>query len=134
MRIDPRDNVEVSLETGHKTALTDIKEGESIIKYGFPIGHATKDIKRGAGAYHNLKTNLEVVVEYTYTPREIKEQEADCGRTFMGYEREDGSVGIRTRWIINTVGCINRSRSGLPKRPAPRALPIHSAARTWGRF
>ncbi len=110
MRIDPRDNVEVSLETGHKTALTDIKEGESIIKYGFPIGHATKDIKKGELVHtHNLKTNLEVVVEYTYTPREIKEQEADCGRTFMGYEREDGSVGIRNEvWIINTVGCINR--------------------------
>ena len=30
MRIDPRDNVEVSLETGHKTALTDIKEGKAL--------------------------------------------------------------------------------------------------------
>ena len=36
MRIDPR-TMSVSLETGHKTALTDIKK-ENIIKYGFPIG------------------------------------------------------------------------------------------------
>ena len=110
MRIDPRDNVEVSLETGHKTALTDIKEGENIIKYGFPIGRATRDIKKGELVHtHNLKTNLEGVVEYTYTPREIKEQETDCVRTFMGYQREDGSVGIRNEvWIINTVGCVNK--------------------------
>ena len=110
MRFDPRDYVEVSLETGHKTALTDIKEGENIIKYGFPIGRATRDIKKGELVHtHNLKTNLEGVVEYTYTPREIKEQETDCVRTFMGYQREDGSVGIRNEvWIINTVGCVNK--------------------------
>ena len=31
----------------HKVALKDIKKGENIIKYGNPIGHATKDIKKG---------------------------------------------------------------------------------------
>ena len=46
MRIDERDNIEVDLDTGHKVALRDIKKGESVIKYGFPIGHATEDIKR----------------------------------------------------------------------------------------
>ena len=109
MRIDPRDNVEVSLETGHKTALTDIKEGENIIKYGFPIGRATRDIKKGELVHtHNLKTNLEGVVGIPIPPREIKEQ-TDCVRTFMGYQREDGSVGIRNEvWIINTVGCVNK--------------------------
>lgn len=32
---------------GHKTANRDIKEGEDIIKYGYPIGHAIRDIKNG---------------------------------------------------------------------------------------
>ena len=39
-----------SLDTipfGHKIALTDIKKGSNIIKYGQPIGHALTDIKRG---------------------------------------------------------------------------------------
>ena len=47
MRIHERDNVEVNVENGHKYALCDIKKGENIIKYGFPIGHATEDIAAG---------------------------------------------------------------------------------------
>ena len=35
------------IDKGHKTALTDIKEGENIIKYGMPIGKAVKDIAAG---------------------------------------------------------------------------------------
>ena len=41
VRINPNDNVEVSLENGHKYAVRDIKKGESVIKYGFPIGSAS---------------------------------------------------------------------------------------------
>ena len=37
-RISSLDNVEVDLSTGHKTASADIKKGENVIKYGFPIG------------------------------------------------------------------------------------------------
>ena len=33
---------------GHKIALADIKEGEKVIKYGFPIGVAKQDIKAGS--------------------------------------------------------------------------------------
>ena len=29
------------IDKGHKIALADIKQGENVIKYGFPIGHAT---------------------------------------------------------------------------------------------
>lgn len=51
--INPKDNVAVVLDRdqtipyGHKIALRDIQEGEQIIKYGFPIGRAKKDIKKG---------------------------------------------------------------------------------------
>ena len=45
MLINPNDNVEVNLDNGHKYAIRDIKCGENIIKYGFPIGHATADVK-----------------------------------------------------------------------------------------
>ena len=46
MQIHKNDNVEVR-EDGHKYALTDIKAGENVIKYGSPIGHATENIKKG---------------------------------------------------------------------------------------
>ena len=42
------DNKEITLKEdvkrGHKIAIEDIKVNENIIKYGFPIGHAIKDI------------------------------------------------------------------------------------------
>ena len=45
-QINPNDSVATDLDSGHKYALRDIKEGENVIKYGFPIGHATRDIKK----------------------------------------------------------------------------------------
>lgn len=66
IRINPRDNVAVALEplksgesalgvtlredipAGHKFALCDIAENENVVKYGFPIGHATQPIPAGS--------------------------------------------------------------------------------------
>ena len=43
---------------GHKFALRDIRNGESIIKYGENIGHAVTDIPKGDHVHvHNVKTN-----------------------------------------------------------------------------
>ena len=54
---------------GHKVAINDMKEGEDIIKYGYPIGHALKDLKAGEWINEdNLKTNLSGKLEYTYSP------------------------------------------------------------------
>ncbi len=42
---------------GHKIALKDIKAGEHIIKYGYPIGAATKNISCGEHVHtHNLSS------------------------------------------------------------------------------
>ena len=44
---------------GHKFALTDIAEGEAVIKYGNPIGVAKTDIAKGSWIHtHNMKTGL----------------------------------------------------------------------------
>ena len=32
---------------GHKCALREIAEGENVIKYGYPIGHATAAVPQG---------------------------------------------------------------------------------------
>ena len=111
MLINKLDNVEVDLSTGHKFARFDIKEGENIIKYGNPIGHALCDIKAGEQVHtHNMKTNLSGIIEYKYTPFEDTEHPSPYkDRTFMGYVRRDGSVAIRNEiWIVNTVGCVNK--------------------------
>jgi altronate hydrolase len=117
MLINKLDNVEVNLETGHKWAICDIKAGENVIKYGSPIGHATCDIKAGEHVHtHNLKTNLGDNMEYTFEP-EYYEQPVAEEQYFYGYEREDGSVGIRNDvWIINTVGCVNNTAKRIAER------------------
>lgn len=114
MKINEKDNVEVALReaegipAGHKRALTEIKKGEPVIKYGNPIGLATADIAAGEWVHtHNLKTGLGDLLEYTYEP-EVTELEKKDARTFMGYKRADGKVGIRNEvWVIPTVGCVN---------------------------
>ena len=98
------------IPAGHKFALRPITKGENIIKYGSPIGHAKADVQVG---YHvhtqNVKTNLGSLLEYEYTP-DFADVKALTPRTFMGFKREDGTVGIRNEvWIVPTVGCVTLS-------------------------
>ena len=81
---------------GHKVLINDVKEGQDIIKYGYPIGHARKDLKAGEWVNeNNLKTNLSGTLEYEYKPVDEKLQIAKENRTFKGYVRKNGDVGVR---------------------------------------
>ncbi len=108
VKIHEKDNVHIDLESGHKYALCDIDEGEHVIKYGFSIGKATEKIEKGEHVHsHNLKTDLDGTLEYTYTPSFENAQEYEPF-TVMAYRRKNGLVGIRNDvWIVNTVGCVN---------------------------
>ena len=130
IRINPRDNVAVALhpvaagETllvgggavtaaedipqGHKIALAGIACGQPVVKYGYPIGHATADIAAGAWVHtHNMRTNLSGEEEYSYEPK-VPAVEPVEPETFMGFRRRDGRVAVRNEiWIIPTVGCVN---------------------------
>ena len=54
------------IPAGHKFALRDIAEGEDIIKYGNPIGHATRNIRKGELVdHHNIATNLSGTIDYS---------------------------------------------------------------------
>lgn len=103
---------------GHKIAIKDLKAGENVIKYGFPIGHAMED--KPAGSWmneHNIKTNLAGLLSYEYHPKEVVLSIPDEHRTFMGYRRKDGQIGIRNEmWIIPTVGCVNGIVTKLAER------------------
>ncbi|RIV23122.1 altronate dehydratase [Alicyclobacillaceae bacterium I2511] len=106
------------IPAGHKISLTDIQQGGGIFKYGVPIGQAVVRIQRGQWVHsHNLQTNLSGKLEYQYQPE--KPLVADMGghnlpKYFAGYVRESGEVGIRNEiWIINTVGCINKTAEKL---------------------
>ncbi|MDW7656142.1 MAG: altronate dehydratase family protein [Bacillota bacterium] len=126
--IHPADHVVVLLEdsadgipAGHKIARQKIKCGETIFKYGSPIGHAIRDIAPGEWVHsHNLATSLSA----NWQPEPITEQQEQDAQVipaksdampaddepdvFFGYRRADGQVGIRNEiWILPTVGCVN---------------------------
>ena len=137
IKINPADNVAVALQDlsqgtvvegvtlsmdiprGHKIVLHDLKAGENVVKYGFPIGHVTRDAAAGTMVDHTcIKTNLEGLLEYKYEPLpEIAGQAGNderharpdrASRTFKGFRRADGQVGVRNQiWVIPNVGCVN---------------------------
>ncbi|MBD7910763.1 MULTISPECIES: altronate dehydratase family protein [Clostridium] len=96
---------------GHKVAIKNIKKGQDILKYGYSIGKAKEDIKVGDWVHsHNLGTGLGEILEYNFKGdiKEVHKEKSDL--TFKGYVRDNGEVGIRNEiWIINTVGCINKT-------------------------
>ena len=131
LKINPADNVAVAISelksgetitvdgvsivlkenipAGHKVALKDFSEGEDIIKYGYPIGHARMAVKQGSWMNEKqIQTNLAGLLEYTYNPVEVSLDIPKKDLTFKGYRRKNGEVGIRNEiWIIPTVGCVN---------------------------
>lgn len=125
MLINNNDNVEINISDGHKYAVRDIEKGENIIKYGQSIGHATEFIKKGEHVHtHNMKTNLSDNLEYTYSPKFYDIEQCSEKITFMGYERENGDVGIRNDiWIVNTVGCVNKVAEKLAKLTGAKFFP-----------
>ena len=55
------------ITAGHKFAIREIKKGEPVIKYGYPIGSATCDIPQGSHVHiQNTKTLLSEDASYTY--------------------------------------------------------------------
>lgn len=105
------------VEKGHKVALCPIARGEKVIKYGFPIGYATRDIQIGEIVHtHNIRTTLEGLIDYRYEHDDNQSVLKASDRTFKGYLRKNGCVGIRNEiWIINTVGCVNKTAELLAK-------------------
>ncbi|MDO7905546.1 altronate dehydratase family protein [Paenibacillus sp. JX-17] len=94
---------------GHKIALGDLQAGDLIIKYGYPIGHATMDIRKGEWVHtHNIKTNLAGEEQYEYVQDLHPVVHADRQLSFQGYRRRNGKAGIRNDlFVIPTVGCVN---------------------------
>ncbi len=103
--------IEVLQDTpaGHKVLIKDATKGTDIIKYGYPIGHAKEDLVAGQWVNeNNLKTNLEGTLSYEYHPVNEKLNIKKDNRTFKGYVRKNGEVGVRNEiWVVPTVGCVN---------------------------
>ncbi len=90
---------------GHKVAIRAIAKGETVVRYGQIIGHATDDIAAGTHVHsHNLgmgphSTEYAIGTESHALPQLEP-------RVFQGYHRADGSVGTRNYLgILTSVNC-----------------------------
>ena len=126
VRLDPSDNVVTAiraLETGtqvegvtttglipsgHKIATRAIPKGGEIRKYAQLIGYAHEDIAPGDHV-HTQNTdfrNTEQDYEFGTDLRPVEMVPEDKRDTFMGYRRENGSVGTRNYIaIVTSVNC-----------------------------
>lgn len=71
---------------GHKIALKDLNVGDTVFKYGTDIGKVVKPIRQGEHLHvHNVKTKKVV---------------GHMQKSFFGYRRDNGRVGIRNHVLI----------------------------------
>ncbi|MFM9279370.1 galactarate dehydratase [Paenibacillus jiagnxiensis] len=130
IKVNPKDNMAIIVNTGglpkgtkfpcgleliskvpqgHKVALSDISEGEPIIRYGEIIGFALKTIAKGNWIEESLvqlptPPRLEELSIATHVPKRLPPLE---GYTFEGYRNEDGSAGTKNILGITTsVQCV----------------------------
>ena len=93
------------IPTGHKVAVTPIAKGEALRKYAQVIGYASEDIAAGAHVHtHNVEfRNTDTAYEFGTDLRPAAPMEP---ATFMGFRRENGSVGTRNYIaVVTSVNC-----------------------------
>jgi galactarate dehydratase len=94
---------------GHKVALTNLDQGEAIIRYGEVIGYAVRPIKKGSWVDESLvklptPPQLDRLPIANNVPKPLPPLE---GYTFEGYRNKNGSVGTRNILGITTsVQCV----------------------------
>lgn len=97
-----------AIPAGHKIASSDISAGARILKYGQTIGYAMSDIPSGTHLHtHNVEFRAtDAAYQFGTNLRDVApvpEQDRD---TFLGYRRENGSVGTRNYIaIVTSVNC-----------------------------
>lgn len=123
IRLDPDDNVvtatrvlEVAtavedattkglIPSGHKIATRAIGEGEQIRKYAQMIGVASQDIAPGDHVHTHNCDFVPTAQNYEFGT-DMRPVTPTTGDTFMGYKRENGSVGTRNYIaIVTSVNC-----------------------------
>lgn len=134
LRIHPADNVDVALTNlqkgeivgnngsavellenipaKHKFAAKHFNAGDEIIMYGVLVGKAVHEIEKGA--LLTTKNVQHAAGSYALKERHTDWHKPDVSkwqtRTFNGYHRADGSVGISNHWvIIPLVFCENKN-------------------------
>jgi len=104
----------------HKFAIEKLIKGDAIYMYGVLVGKAKKEIARGGLI---STTNVVHETEHYSINNDISSKSWEApniskfqNRTFNGYHRTDGKVGVENNWlIIPLVFCQNRNVEVLKK-------------------
>lgn len=101
-----------SVAAKHKFSLQDLATGEDILMYGVLVAKATREIALGEAL--TLENVVHAARDFSLSKRNTEWGRPDVSafqeRTFMGYHREDGSVGTANYWlVIPMVFCENRN-------------------------
>ena len=105
-------NLFTDVASKHKFALYPLKENEEICMYGVLVGKARQAIARGEAltvdnVYH---ASNDFVLGKRKPEWNKPDVSAFIDKTFMGYQRADGSVGTANYWlVIPLVFCENRN-------------------------
>jgi len=91
---------------GHKVALRDLRDGETICKFGLPIGIASGPIAAGSHVHTQNLVFRPPESRNTIRRNSAPILPAATGATFEGYVRADGRVGTRNMLLVlPTVNC-----------------------------
>ncbi|MEA3093092.1 MAG: galactarate dehydratase [Caballeronia sp.] len=95
---------------GHKVALADLAENETVVRYNVVIGYALKDLPKGSWINEHVIRMPEPpgLEDLPIATRAAPDMPALEGFTFEGYRNADGSVGSRNILAITTtVQCVS---------------------------
>lgn len=96
----------------HKFTTESIPKDGNAIMYGVLVGHASQDIPKGGlihtfNLHHASQEFKGKQKEYSWTAPNVDKFK---NRTFKGYQRADGQVGVANYWlVIPLVFCENRN-------------------------
>lgn len=92
-----------SIPLGHKIATRRIAAGEIVRKYGQVIGVASQDISAGA---HVHVHNVTLSDKREYAAHNAHWSRNEPAKSFEGYRRKDGRVGVRNYiGVLTSVNC-----------------------------
>jgi len=101
-RLEPAEMI----RPGHKMAARPISAGETVTKYGQPIGVAAEDIAVGEWVHVHNVANIERTQHYDKATQIPADPDPITDRSFMGYRRADGKAGTRNYVaVISNVNC-----------------------------
>jgi altronate hydrolase len=96
----------------HKFTITDLEEGQGIFMYGVLVGKANHHIPKGSAI--TVENIHHAASDFNLGERKLNwhkpKVDKFTDRTFLGYHRQDGSVGTANYWlVIPLVFCENRN-------------------------